>query len=296
MAQTLANQVLSLTQAAKVQIDIKRLCEEVQRHPCLYDLSSRDYKDTEKVSNSWKEIAQTLGVNESACRLKWKSLREKFVRARKKLHLKRRSSAAGRLVSVPRIYSFLGWLSAFVRHRDLKSTFPEKAEEGSDAVSLLQETVDISDSQHYSILPPLVTLAPPPTEGSPSPLSPSSSASTTAMKKSPSTPTEDFIQNQLQEIKNSKEDQRERRDLESRLPLSSLNLLVPPLRLMSACMWQVAQERNVEQYEKLAGFISLVTEMVPDLLGYKQKTQLILGLRARNTHPRGQSNQNKQGR
>ncbi|XP_044041387.1 zinc finger protein 37-like isoform X2 [Siniperca chuatsi] len=65
------------------------------------------------------------------------------------------------------------------------------------------------------------------------------------------------------------------------LPLSSLRLLVPPLRLMSACMWQVAQERNVDQYDKLAEFITLVTEMVPELLNYKQRTQLILGLRAR---------------
>ncbi|TKS90659.1 Zinc finger protein 879 [Collichthys lucidus] len=66
-----------------------------------------------------------------------------------------------------------------------------------------------------------------------------------------------------------------------RLPLSSLRLLVPPLRLMSACMWQVALERNVYQYDKLAEFITLVTEIVPELLNYKQRTQLILGLRAR---------------
>ncbi|XP_070785465.1 uncharacterized protein [Enoplosus armatus] len=65
------------------------------------------------------------------------------------------------------------------------------------------------------------------------------------------------------------------------LPLSSLRLLVPPLRLMSACMWQLALERNVDQYDKLAEFITLVTEMVPELLSYKQRTQLILGLRAR---------------
>ncbi|XP_078138374.1 uncharacterized protein LOC144538145 [Centroberyx gerrardi] len=50
---------------------------------------------------------------------------------------------------------------------------------------------------------------------------------------------------------------------------------------MSACMWQVAQQRNVEQYGKLSEFITLVTEMVPELMSPKQKTQLILGLRAR---------------
>ncbi|XP_041709262.1 zinc finger protein 2 isoform X2 [Coregonus clupeaformis] len=66
-----------------------------------------------------------------------------------------------------------------------------------------------------------------------------------------------------------------------RLPLSSFRLLVPPLRLMSAFMWQVAQERNVMQYGKLEEFVTLVTEMVPELLSSRQRTQLILGLRAR---------------
>ncbi|KAM6961523.1 uncharacterized protein LKV04_020535 [Tautogolabrus adspersus] len=65
------------------------------------------------------------------------------------------------------------------------------------------------------------------------------------------------------------------------LPLSSLHLLIPPLRLMSACLWQVALERNVDKYDKLAEYITLVTEIVPDLLIDKQRIQLILGLRAR---------------
>ncbi|XP_014063913.2 zinc finger protein 79 [Salmo salar] len=46
-------------------------------------------------------------------------------------------------------------------------------------------------------------------------------------------------------------------------------------------MWQVAQQRNVMQYGKLEEFVTLVTEMVPELLSSRQRTQLILGLRAR---------------
>ncbi|XP_014008998.1 zinc finger protein 239 isoform X4 [Salmo salar] len=68
-------------------------------------------------------------------------------------------------------------------------------------------------------------------------------------------------------------------------PLSSFRLLVPPLRLMSAFMWQVAQERNVMHYGKLEEFVTLVTEMVPELLSSRQRTQLILGLRARVVFP-----------
>ncbi|KAG5267943.1 hypothetical protein AALO_G00227690 [Alosa alosa] len=65
------------------------------------------------------------------------------------------------------------------------------------------------------------------------------------------------------------------------LPLSSLRLLIPPLRLVSAAMWQVAQRRDIMDYGKLEEFVSLVTETVPDLLTCKQRAQLLLNLRTR---------------
>ncbi|KAM6895702.1 uncharacterized protein FYW49_019574 [Xenentodon cancila] len=65
------------------------------------------------------------------------------------------------------------------------------------------------------------------------------------------------------------------------LPLSSLRLLIPPLRLLSAAMWQVAQQKHVLDYEKLDEFVTLVTESVPDLLSPKQRGKLLLRLRAK---------------
>uniref|UniRef100_UPI003AAF178A uncharacterized protein n=1 Tax=Centroberyx gerrardi TaxID=166262 RepID=UPI003AAF178A len=65
------------------------------------------------------------------------------------------------------------------------------------------------------------------------------------------------------------------------LPLSSLRLLVPPLRLLSAAMWQVAKQKDVMNYEKLQDFVFMVTEAVPGLINHRQRAQLILGLRAR---------------
>ncbi|XP_075967725.1 uncharacterized protein LOC142971027 isoform X2 [Anarhichas minor] len=67
----------------------------------------------------------------------------------------------------------------------------------------------------------------------------------------------------------------------SPLPPASLRLLVPPVRLMSAFIWQVVQQHSVMQYDKLVDFISLATEIVPELLSPSQRAQLILGLRAR---------------
>ncbi|XP_041636631.1 zinc finger protein 420-like isoform X2 [Cheilinus undulatus] len=65
------------------------------------------------------------------------------------------------------------------------------------------------------------------------------------------------------------------------LPLASLRLLVPPLQLMSASMMEVIKKRDAMNYWKLAEFVSLVMDMVPELLMCKHRTQLILGLRAR---------------
>ncbi|XP_068163451.1 zinc finger protein 883-like isoform X2 [Antennarius striatus] len=52
----------------------------------------------------------------------------------------------------------------------------------------------------------------------------------------------------------------------SPLPPVSLHLLVPPVRLMSAFIWQVVQQHSVMQYDKLVDFISMATEIVPELL------------------------------
>uniref|UniRef100_A0A3B3XPA4 C2H2-type domain-containing protein n=1 Tax=Poecilia mexicana TaxID=48701 RepID=A0A3B3XPA4_9TELE len=65
------------------------------------------------------------------------------------------------------------------------------------------------------------------------------------------------------------------------LPLASLRLLVPPLQLMAASMWQVFRKRDVMSYWKVSDFVSLVVDMVPELLMDKHRTQLNLGLRAR---------------
>ncbi|XP_051543858.1 uncharacterized protein LOC127434867 isoform X2 [Myxocyprinus asiaticus] len=64
-------------------------------------------------------------------------------------------------------------------------------------------------------------------------------------------------------------------------PLSLMSFMVPPLRLLSAAMWQVTEQRQVKHYGMLEEFVTMVTEAVPELLNYRQRAQLILGLRAR---------------
>lgn len=65
------------------------------------------------------------------------------------------------------------------------------------------------------------------------------------------------------------------------LSLSTLRLLVPPIRLFSAAIWQTVEQKIVSDYGLLEEFVFMVTEVVPQLLSTRQRAELILGLRAR---------------
>ncbi|XP_062381232.1 transcription factor Adf-1-like [Sardina pilchardus] len=151
----------------------ERLCEEVRRYPHLYNPSLKQYKDLQACNKSWREISQTLGREEFLCRNKWKYLRDRFVKAKKKL--RGRSSDDG---NVPRMFSLLSWLTDYVNHRDRdrdqnKHEF-RRSTRGSSAPSLPPVTPPPS-------APPSAGLAPVTTSASSSapqsPLSPASSAS-----------------------------------------------------------------------------------------------------------------------
>ncbi|CAJ1080521.1 zinc finger protein 91-like [Xyrichtys novacula] len=65
------------------------------------------------------------------------------------------------------------------------------------------------------------------------------------------------------------------------LPLSALRLLVPPIRLVSAAIWQTVEQKIVSDYGLLEEFVFMITEIVPQLLSVRQRAELLLGLRAR---------------
>lgn len=71
------------------------------------------------------------------------------------------------------------------------------------------------------------------------------------------------------------------------LPVHYLRLLAPPLQLLSAAVWQVVQQGLVDHYGMLEEFVTMVTELVPELMSYSQRAQLIMGLRARVSNIRG---------
>lgn len=65
------------------------------------------------------------------------------------------------------------------------------------------------------------------------------------------------------------------------LPFASLQLLAPPVRLMSAALWKVMKQRDVMEYGVVEEFVTSACESIPGLLTVRHQGKLALGLRAR---------------
>ncbi|XP_067631622.1 transcription factor Adf-1-like isoform X2 [Eurosta solidaginis] len=64
------------------QFDLN-LIEAVKMNPVIYDRSHYNYKHFVRKAQTWKQIAESLGVPEQKCTKRWKSLRDKFAREMK---------------------------------------------------------------------------------------------------------------------------------------------------------------------------------------------------------------------
>ncbi|XP_034412606.1 uncharacterized protein tinf2 [Cyclopterus lumpus] len=65
------------------------------------------------------------------------------------------------------------------------------------------------------------------------------------------------------------------------LPFAALQLLAPPVRLVSAALWKVVKQRDVMQYGVVEEVVTSACETVPGLLTVRHQGKLALGLRGR---------------
>ncbi|KAG7484952.1 hypothetical protein MATL_G00055570 [Megalops atlanticus] len=109
----------------------EKLMEEVRRCRYLYDAKMRLHSDREAVANAWQEIAKTLSSDTESCKRRWKQLRDRYVRARKKVKGEL-SGDVESMVAVPGIIRRLSWLSDFIKHRTPDTSFLETVSESEE--------------------------------------------------------------------------------------------------------------------------------------------------------------------
>ncbi|XP_034019974.1 uncharacterized protein tinf2 isoform X2 [Thalassophryne amazonica] len=72
-----------------------------------------------------------------------------------------------------------------------------------------------------------------------------------------------------------------KKENDSTLPFPALQLLAPPVRLVSAAVWKVMKQRDVMHYGTVEEFVTSACDGVPGLLTLRHQGRLTLGLRAR---------------
>ncbi|XP_056156823.1 uncharacterized protein LOC130130986 [Lampris incognitus] len=65
-------------------MDNERFILEVEKHKVLYDATDPFYKDNTRKDKAWNSIGGVFGVEVDVCKVRWKALRDAFVRSRKK--------------------------------------------------------------------------------------------------------------------------------------------------------------------------------------------------------------------
>ncbi|XP_060951631.1 TERF1-interacting nuclear factor 2 [Limanda limanda] len=74
---------------------------------------------------------------------------------------------------------------------------------------------------------------------------------------------------------------RKPKDTDVSLPFAALQLLAPPMRLVSAALWKALKQRDVMQYGTVEEFVTLACDSVPGMLTVRHQGKLTLGLRGR---------------
>ncbi|XP_071316452.1 uncharacterized protein [Trachinotus anak] len=101
-------------------------------HTELYDTSSYFYRDRTKKDNAWKKVGEEVQLPVEVCRRKWKSLRDTYLRERKKEGEKRSGSAAGQ-VKKWKYSAVLSFLDPFIAPRETSGNMARGVEEDGAA-------------------------------------------------------------------------------------------------------------------------------------------------------------------
>ncbi|XP_061567216.1 uncharacterized protein LOC133421580 [Cololabis saira] len=159
----------------------EKLAELVRNYDHIYDVSLPLHSDKHACQNTWREIGAVLGVDMKICRSKWKLLRDRYVRARRKMQEKRSGDGAEGSICPP-IIRRLSWLQKFVNHRATDTNFcPDKILAEDDDVS----TPGLISAGEAAASPaPLHCLS----TDEPLPSAPSPSSASTSASCTPATP------------------------------------------------------------------------------------------------------------
>ncbi|XP_050516481.1 uncharacterized protein LOC126891346 [Diabrotica virgifera virgifera] len=110
-------------------MDIELLIQFVRSKPYLYNKAHKIFKNVQIKENAWAKIAESLQSSPEICEKTWKSLKEKFVRERRKI--KKTPSGSARMDgSVWTWFKEMEFLSDFIQERRREGTVSNIKDKG----------------------------------------------------------------------------------------------------------------------------------------------------------------------
>ncbi|KAK0153079.1 Transcription factor Adf-1 [Merluccius polli] len=104
----------------------EKLIVAVTAHPELYDCSCPLYRDRNKKDRAWVSVSEVCGLPVDICRRKWKSLRDTYMRERRKVPKSGAAAGTGRKWKYLGVLSFL---DPFITPRQTSGNMGEGVEE-----------------------------------------------------------------------------------------------------------------------------------------------------------------------
>ncbi|CAL8313939.1 unnamed protein product [Arctogadus glacialis] len=105
----------------------QNLIVAVCSRPVLYDTTMVSYRDRNKKERAWVDVAEDTGFPVDVCRRKWKSLRDRYMREKKREKEGKKCGAG--TVKRWKFAGVLSFLDPFVTPRETSSNLPRGAEE-----------------------------------------------------------------------------------------------------------------------------------------------------------------------
>uniref|UniRef100_A0A8R1TKY4 MADF domain-containing protein n=1 Tax=Onchocerca volvulus TaxID=6282 RepID=A0A8R1TKY4_ONCVO len=128
------------------------LIQEVQQHPCLYDIRDPKYRHSECRNQAWAEIIKNLDFpgDINSIYKQWKKVRDRYVREKRKIRM---SSANGSEVEESQwdLFPQMMWIDPFLDDRATHYSKNIKRKHDSEELSedgFLDDLIDSSHGQH----------------------------------------------------------------------------------------------------------------------------------------------------
>ncbi|GAB6029890.1 hypothetical protein CHUAL_005591 [Chamberlinius hualienensis] len=94
------------------KLDLEDFVSEVRNHSCLYNLSDPGYKDTKLKEIKWTAIGTKFGFTGRVAQLKWKNVRDRYVRVKRLMETKMTNDPQG----TPPTWWLFNILDDFLNH------------------------------------------------------------------------------------------------------------------------------------------------------------------------------------